>query len=135
MIQGVIFIQSQNSKKWMVTDLTLIAEIRKDGSAGNLYLISTRTEQNVDNLETSERPYDINDEEWEDLQSFHHKLPFTVGKVEKGFDLLKKNGNVSKRNEELSITIISTSSLMIVETGRLKINEPELPIALYPKDE
>ena len=134
MIQGVILIQSQNSKKWMITELALVVEIQKKGSAGNLHLISTRAEQNIGNFETFERPYSLNDEEWEDLQSFNHKISFTVGKLEKGFDLLK-NDQISKRDEELSITTLSTSPLMIVETGQCIINEPELPTALYPKKE
>lgn len=134
MIQGYILIQSQNSKNWMATELALIAEIPDTGLTGKSHLISTRTEQDVDTNKTCKRSAGINDEEWEELQSFHRKLSFTMGRLDDGIDLLK-NDKISKRNEELFITIISKSSLKIVETGQPVNSETGLPIALYPADE
>ena len=133
MIQGVIMIESLNSKKWMASDLALVVEIQKNGSAGNLHLLSTQAEQNIGNFEPHPRAWRYNDEEWEELQSFNQNIPFTVGKLETGFDLLKKTQD-SKKDTELSITILSTSPIMIVETGELATNLSELPIPLYPKD-
>lgn len=131
---GHIFARSVQSRPWVRTGLVLIAEIRDNGKAGSLYLILPPDSYGDADFEMmSVQSGGVRDPEGIEVQKFRSHRSFTVARLEDKFELLE---NIpTEPVKDLDITVISKSSVEIVETGSTTTGEPSIPFALYPDDE
>jgi len=119
---------SQGRSPWLLCELILAAEIREDGKAGDLVIITTPSED--DARETTSLP-----------PGLQHAGPFTVARLDgPSFGVLDESAtsNGPQQSMERALKVESISKPEIVQVGvRLvelerKPGERPLPVCLFP---